>query len=125
MLNENAKKWVAALRSGIYPQGKKSLARKKEVGNFEYCCLGVACEVYAEEHPEFLSRINKENLYARYDDQFAFLPSIVRAWLGLRTPEGAAYSSPSLYQWNDTGSNFNEIADIIESEPEGLFESQS
>ena len=40
MLNENAKKLVAALRSGRYRQARTKL-RKAD----RYCCLGVACEI--------------------------------------------------------------------------------
>lgn len=32
--------WIAALRSGEFPQGRKYLNR-----NNEYCCLGVRCEL--------------------------------------------------------------------------------
>jgi hypothetical protein len=37
--------WVAALRSGEYPQGRDHLATKRGDGTFAFCCLGVACEV--------------------------------------------------------------------------------
>lgn len=36
----NVETWVAALKSGTYPQAKKAL--KNEDG---YCCLGVLCEI--------------------------------------------------------------------------------
>lgn len=49
MLNENAKKWVQALRSGEYKQGKDALR-----DNDKFCCLGVACEVYKKENPDFI-----------------------------------------------------------------------
>lgn len=42
---ENVKKWLEALRSGEYQQGKRKLFT--EEGNF--CCLGVACDMYAKE----------------------------------------------------------------------------
>ena len=39
-------KWVAALRSGKYTQGKGLLCgREKEGGEFEYCCLGVLAKI--------------------------------------------------------------------------------
>jgi hypothetical protein len=37
---QNLTKWIAALRSGEYKQGKNALC-----SNDEYCCLGVACEI--------------------------------------------------------------------------------
>ena len=44
MMNENAKKWVKALRSGEFEQGTGYL-RKGD----KFCCLGVACAVYQDE----------------------------------------------------------------------------
>lgn len=43
-----AEKWIAALESGKYAQGKDALC----VGD-AYCCLGVACAIQA---PRFLQR---------------------------------------------------------------------
>ena len=39
-MNANAKKWVRALRSGKYKQGREWL----RAGD-TFCCLGVACEL--------------------------------------------------------------------------------
>jgi hypothetical protein len=47
MLNENAKKWVAALRSGRFDQGRGRLCI-----DGKHCCLGVAYRVYAEENEQ-------------------------------------------------------------------------
>ena len=61
MLNENAKKWVAALRSGKFKQGKFALRKRTfrdglylrdgESPHYvtEHCCLGVACEIFKDE----------------------------------------------------------------------------
>jgi len=38
------KKWVAALRSGKYKQGKHRL-KQTDIKGDSYCCLGVACEI--------------------------------------------------------------------------------
>lgn len=39
-------RWVAALRSGKFKQGKNQLRRKNEVSGKEtFCCLGVLCKV--------------------------------------------------------------------------------
>lgn len=37
-------KWLAALRSGEYKQGRQQLVNIK-LGNSTYCCLGVACSI--------------------------------------------------------------------------------
>lgn len=39
------KKWLAALRSGKYKQGRGYLLEIDDQGNKTYCCLGVACKV--------------------------------------------------------------------------------
>jgi hypothetical protein len=36
------KKWIKALRSGDYKQGKEALIRRNEDKVLEYCCLGLA-----------------------------------------------------------------------------------
>lgn len=38
-------KWVAALRSGQFQQGKRRLRSKQET----FCCAGVLCELHARE----------------------------------------------------------------------------
>lgn len=122
MLNENAKKWVAALRSGEFKQGKNELENNLSV---EHCCLGVACRV-AEQNGISLV-IDKTNLHGktRFDGNGQLLPSSVRAWLCLASPNGkftvASSNIQSLTRLNDRGVSFSEIADLIESEPEGLF----
>lgn len=117
-MNDNAKKWVAALRSGNYKQGRGVL---KSPHN-EYCCLGVACELYRQEHPN-----------ARWSDLSAFmigsvkayqeaLPIEVQEWLGLKTSLGQFSGGRTLAGLNDHYyASFDQIADQIESEPEGLF----
>jgi hypothetical protein len=106
MLNQNAKQWVSALRSGEFKQARGALR-----GKDGYCCLGVAC-VVAER--------DGVSLEADWDDM-GYLLENVQAWLGLRTKSGALFVGDSLARLNDSGQSFVEIADVIESEPEGLF----
>lgn len=113
-MNDNAKKWVAALRSGDYKQGQNYLCQ----GDC-YCCLGVACELFIKEGGE-LNKIQKNNYY-QYGGKDGHLPEIVRDWLGLTFPQ-ASWGNNSLLLLNDNEElDFNQIADVIESEPEGLF----
>lgn len=129
-MNDNARKWVEALRSGEYAQTRAGALRDST----GYCCLGVACDLYAKEHDD-LKEIPFNSLfpggyysYAFVDsDGFqhvAFLPEVVRQWLGLRTASGKFFYDgvKDLAPMNDDGADFNEIANIIESEPKGLFE---
>jgi hypothetical protein len=110
--------WVKALRSGKYSQGRDSL--QTEGG---YCCLGVAC-VVAEKEGISVRRYGplvgcgegiKGNSLASQE--------AVKVWLGMRTGVGAMHTLGyrSLSDLNDTGTTFKDIADLIESEPEGLF----
>lgn len=38
-------KWLAALRSGNYKQGRMALKRGVGDGTADYCCLGVLCDI--------------------------------------------------------------------------------
>lgn len=117
-MNENAKKWVAALRSGEYRQTAGNLRVSDG-----YCCLGVACEISG------LGRwVEGESVYAYeidgFEIEFVRLPRPVREWLGLRSSTGE-FGSKSLERYgsdvreltsiNDGGATFAEIADIIEA----------
>lgn len=130
MLNENAKKWVETLRSGRFEQGKKWLCV-----DGKYCCLGVACEL-AIESGILLTKTNEYHMggshvvYHAVNTVFSdsgnttVLPRAVQDWLGLRTEQGTFSRDgfSSLAAKNDLGlTTFSEIADIIESEPDGLF----
>lgn len=111
-LNENAKKWVEALRSGKYEQGQLALQN----GN-KFCCLGVACEVSG-------LKVNRHDTGAI---QGVILPFNVKKWLGLIGHTGGHLNSEGQFETlsglNDNGKTFSELADLIESEPEGLFAS--
>ena len=104
---------------------------------FEYCCLGVACNIsglgeFVPIHnlPNLLSVFNfvikeESSQYAVVPEEYATLPEEVRNWLGLRSRSGWNINDEmkSLTKLNDKGIPFTTIADIIESEPEGLISS--
>lgn len=135
MLNENAKKWVAALRSGEWKQCQGKL----QAGD-AYCCLGVAARLWLLENPGSVKWTGR-NATVLPDGKLwgAELGgqrwAKVRDWLGLSDALGRfiedhpaicalgrAQVMTSLVEKNDSdGASFLEIADIIESEPEGLF----
>lgn len=122
-MNNNAKKWVEALRSGEYQQTTKNLHDKNG-----FCCLGVACDLYGKEKGiEWEAPKVQGDTGLQFIGSEAILPSLVKEWLGLRD-NGSYYYTPGtkeenlgLASANDSGNTFLEIADIIESEPEGLF----
>ena len=115
-MNENARKWVAALRD---PEAKQITGRlETKRGN---CCLGIACRLYSTEHPEWnVQEIGSSTEFGDNYDKYG-LPSEVQAWLDLGDRQGSIRFQGSLTDENDNGATFAEIADIIESEPEGLF----
>ncbi|WP_290738295.1 hypothetical protein [Haliea sp.] len=108
-INSNAQKWVDALRSGEYKQGVGQLYNQDLD---KYCCLGVACKVYEKETGYNLG-VDSGGTLIRYLQ--------VKDWLSLRTICGD-YINNSLVNLNDGDElSFSEIADVIESNPEGLF----
>ena len=115
-MNDNSKKWVEALRSGQYQQGTGGLC-----GIYNHhCCLGVACRIFQEEVGGLQIKLNSRHKYFAFDIDSAYLPNKVRSWLGLTNRDGD-FKGGSLASLNDRGSSFKEIADVIESEPDGLF----
>lgn len=122
IVNENAKKWVAALRSGEYQQTKSRLQNSKG-----YCCLGVACDLYEKElGVKVLPRCSGYYDATQEGEELSGNFEPVRVWLGLRDSVGQCAMedktiSASLAEANDDGLSFSDIADILESEPEGLF----
>jgi len=102
------KKWIAALRSGKYEQGRDQLRSGKE-----YCCLGVLCDLAV-----------KNRVISRFIGKDELLPRKVQKWAALSTDDGAyftTYFTGSLTGLNDDGESFKEIADVIERKPKGLF----
>lgn len=119
-MNENAKKWVAALRSGEYKQ-VTGMLHERDGG---FCCLGVACDLYAKETGLVgWSEPKNSSPYMEFGESgnAMILPGHVQRWIGLRTDNGTIDHYSCLASMNDNGKNFSEIADFIESEPGGLF----
>jgi hypothetical protein len=105
--------WLAALRSGEYPQGRGALRNKQG----EFCCLGVACDI--EEKKGLLVRVvlygSELSVYrdainpAAYLN-FSFLPDETIKRTGISEEAARVLSC-----MNDSELKiFNEIADWIE-----------
>lgn len=115
-MNANVKAWVEALRSGEYKQGKSFLRQDNA-----YCCLGVACDLYqkatgkGEWRPGVTSGTQTFSLLDSHSD--AFLPRVVAVWLEIssNTIVDDGTHRRSLIGFNDSGSSFEEIANIIET----------
>lgn len=114
MLTENQKKWISALRSGEYQQGKHKL----QTDSNSFCCLGVACKVYEKETGVKLPTDSNGNIKGGC----LYSYKQVMRWVGLRTDTGKPKNgSLPLTKLNDRGISFRDIADILEISPEEYF----
>ena len=119
-------KWLADLRSGKFPQTTGALRN----GN-GYCCLGVLCDIYAQETGvEWAVPNDYDNCTMHGND--STLPYEVEQWAGLTHEHGGyvavtkrydegeettVFHSPSLTELNDAWNyDFKQIADVIEEQ---------
>ena len=88
-MNDNARLWVAALRSGKYTQWFYRLRRDGSCNDYKFCCLGVACDLYAQStsNDNHLSWTVEDNGHL-FNGSLLDLPDVVRDWLGLNTSSG-------------------------------------
>src|SRR4051812_10826866 len=130
-------RWVAALRSGEYAQGRSALRTAVD----KYCCLGVLCELAVEAgvippavpsgpvgNPggvgfsvyRYGETAGAGPASKYYESQYP--PYVVAVWAGVNRYGDRHWSETddkapeSLVSLNDTGVTFDEIADIIEAE---------
>lgn len=110
-------KWVAALRSGKYEQGRGNLCKDNK-----FCCLGVLLDI--ENVPYDLK--DGLRLYGEYRDVNGVIPS--RLADEYKMISGLGFSSDtenyrSLFFLNDTDKlSFNEIADHLEKHADKYME---
>lgn len=116
---ENIQKWLEALRSGSFVQGKGRLKYNID-GGVKYCCLGVACDVAiangvvlnVNDLPFNNFVIDKKYYFDGYGES---LPPKVQIWLGIDDEDPQVTSDYSAAGLNDSGNySFAEIADMIE-----------
>lgn len=105
-------KWVNALRSGKFKQGKNQLQI-----DTKFCCLGVACEIFI---PKTLQRVYNQQLEGtgphsqpcspawlkNIDGAFQYKTGVSLSCLNDHTSVATNYVSKSL--------TFDEIADLLE-----------
>jgi uncharacterized protein YeaC (DUF1315 family) len=127
---EIKQKWVDALRSGKYDQGSEKLRSYQG-----YCCLGVLCDLYAQEQNvewEFrgVDEDDRQVLeYWYFDGEGEFLPKSVREWAGLSISspqvrvdvtedddEDDWFYNDDIANLNDTGYTFNDLAKMIQEQ---------
>jgi hypothetical protein len=128
-LTPNQQQWITALRSGGYNQGTGCLHSSDG-----FCCLGVAAkefltdDVVVAEH--FSDYVSAEHMWS-YDDETDMAPDYVMKALGLYDNNGTSETqliapvdiadSLMLTTMNDNGKTFEQIADILEANPENYF----
>ena len=123
-VKENRKKWVAALRSGEYKQGRLYLCHTDEEGQTTHCCLGVLCEI-AGLQKKLNPTDDDKGVLTMYGSEDAcsevVAPHEIMDFVGLTTARGHFGDGDSLVRLNDYSFDFDHIADLIEREPDGLF----
>lgn len=131
-LNPEVKeKWLTALRSGDFEQGKDALKNKSYTGTPQHCCLGVLCEIAVQEGvipPPTQTESDGWFYGVDGDESWSGLPHVVAQWAGLGDPASDMWvDSPreddaerkernSLSGLNDYGYTFEQIADLIEEQ---------
>lgn len=103
-------KWLEALRSGKYKQGRERLRDvNKGTATYEYCCLGVLADCAAMDWDQRFANVDDEVMPLCEMD---LLPTNVadrRYGLDL-------VAQKELAEMNDEGATFTVIADWIEQE---------
>lgn len=98
-------KWIEALRSGNYKQGRGQLRNHRN----EYCCLGVLCDIHAQETGRKWSKNN-------YDGEYSKLNTEVAIWAGLEDANPIIAHNIRCIGANDVHEySFLDIANMIET----------
>lgn len=123
MNSEVKAKWLEALRSDKYQQGKEALCKIGYDGEKRYCCLGVLTDLYMQEFPD---KIKFDIVYNRLkfidnsdvcqiQSHDYLLPAIMHwAELDSTDPE-IVETGTCLSTINDNDTSFSEIANMIET----------
>lgn len=115
-------RWMAALRSGEYVQGRGKLAPVLSDGTQTHCCLGVLCELAVKDG---IITSNKspsgESIYYGRHSAFGVLPDEVVDWAELELHHNSPHVlfgpldiNEDLTVINDVGCPFSHIADFID-----------
>ena len=128
-MNQDIKtRWLEALRSGRYKQGKGSLRTTDD----QYCCLGVLCDLAVQDGiVEWEPHRDEGADVYEIDGLLGSLSYEVRVWAGISDDAGRCepvyldigertiFVGDSLIQLNDQTEipfNFEQIADVIEEQ---------
>jgi hypothetical protein len=133
MKKDLKERWLAALRSKDYEQGRNYLAKIALNGNRYHCCLGVLCDLATKD--EVISQEVSSLEPGRLHRLIGFAGALslpgneIDVWTGLEVTatdssrnDGEAYPIDFytvLAEKNDQGATFEEIADFIDKNVEG------
>jgi len=110
---------VAALRSGQYQQAIGVLM----ADNGRFCCLGVGCEI--SQLGKWTMTDDDSWFYVtQHNRELSKLPKEVREYYGFATAYGEYGNNAEAMLTRDNDErcmSFDQIADVIESEPSGLL----
>lgn len=107
-MNKRIKKlWIKALRSGKFKQTQNWLRNSEG-----HCCLGVLCEVYAQQTGE--GRWNDRVFTTKQTSSSGTLPKPVREWAEIDVSDPLLGRTLTASRLNDKGKSFTFIADRIE-----------
>lgn len=111
-------RWVKALRSGKYRQGRRSL-RSKEGDRF--CCLGVLCDLHRKEvGGKWIKDDYRAGKRRGAMEGGGTLPTAVSKWAGLGKDDNPSIKIRGHVQaaacHNDAGCRFSTIAKAIEAQ---------
>lgn len=101
---EVIEKWVEALESGEYAQGRKVLAKLDESGNTTFCCLGVLCDLAnkAGVIPDPITAGDMCTGILHYGYDYLELPESVQQWAGFMQGDPASGVQNPNSSWNET-----------------------
>jgi hypothetical protein len=112
MMNQEIKqRWIEALRSGNYQQGKNSLFH---CGKF--CCLGVLTDLYIKERGLQWQQ-DSADLWS-FETEGEVLPRSVQKWAGIDVFNPTISGNRATDHNDNYHLSFNEIAALIEEDKE-------
>lgn len=117
-------KWLAKLRSKEVKQGRERLKGIMPDGTAEFCCLGVLCDIYAQEKGVDWTPLDDahhgQDINCEILDAVGTPPSEIVNWAGL--PERNPVLNTNLGAARMTSINdememtFDQLADLIEAQ---------
>lgn len=110
MNSEIKVKWIEALRSGKYKQGKDALRSRNT-----YCCLGVLCEVVRSQGHggEWVLGDNTDGFDFNEGTSGTVLPNTLRKYLGMESTEQFNWQDKLIKMNDEQDAPFEEIAKWI------------